>query len=114
MPSFGSTGRRTILLARFVPIVRTFAPIVAGVGRMNYRTFVIYNVLGGFLWAVGITCLGHFLGTIGFIRDNIDYTIVAVVLISLLPVLIEIYRSRRKARPLQDASTAEAHATSPR
>lgn len=88
-------GPKTIFLARFIPIVRTFAPIVAGVGKMNYRTFITYNVVGGFVWAVGVTSLGHFLGNISFIRDNIEYTIIAVVLISLLPVFIELYRSRR-------------------
>ena len=88
-------GPKTIFLARFVPIVRTFAPIVAGVGKMRYRTFVTYNVLGGLVWAVGITCLGHFLGNIEFFRDNIEYAIIAVIVISLLPVFIEVYRSRK-------------------
>lgn len=86
-------GPKTILMARFVPIVRTFAPIVAGVGGMKYRTFITYNLIGGFAWAVGITTLGHFLGNVQFIRDNIEYTIVAIVLLSLTPVFIEIYRS---------------------
>ncbi len=88
-------GPKTVLMARFVPIVRTFAPIVAGVGGMKYKTFITYNVIGGFVWAVGITTLGHFLGNVEFIRDNIEYTIVAVVLLSLTPVFIEFYRSRK-------------------
>ena len=67
------------MLARFVPIVRTFTPIVAGIADMRYRTFVTYNVLGGLLWAVGVTTLGHFLGEIEFFRDNIEYAIVAIV-----------------------------------
>lgn len=91
-------GPKTILLARFVPIVRTFAPIVAGVGRMRYRTFFTYNVIGGFCWAVGVTSLGAVLGKIDFIRKNIEYTIVAVILLSLLPVIIEILRHRRSAK----------------
>lgn len=91
-------GPKTIFLARFVPIVRTFAPIVAGVGKMKYHTFVTYNIVGGFVWAVGITTLGHFLGNIGFIRDNIEYAIIVIVAISLLPVAIEVYRSRRHRR----------------
>lgn len=95
-------GPKTIFLARFIPIVRTFAPIVAGVGRMNYRTFITYNVVGGFVWAVGVTSLGHFLGNVEFIRDNIEYTIIAVVLISLLPVFIELYRSRRHVKEIAD------------
>lgn len=88
-------GPKTVLLARFVPIVRTFAPIVAGVGGMRYRTFITYNVIGAFLWAVGITTLGHYLGNVGLIRDNIEYTIVAIVGLSLLPMFIEVYRARR-------------------
>ena len=97
-------GPKTVLMARFVPIVRTFAPIVAGVGGMRYRTFITYNVIGGFLWAVGVTLLGHFLGNVGFIRDNIEYAIVGVILLSLTPVFLEIYKSRRHAR----AARAEA------
>jgi membrane-associated protein len=90
-------GPKTIVLARFVPIVRTFAPIVAGVGRMHYRTFVVYNVIGGFLWAVGVTTLGYFLGQNHFIKDNIEIAIVLLVAISLLPMAIEIWRHRRQA-----------------
>lgn len=95
-------GPKTIFLARFIPIVRTFAPIVAGVGKMNYRTFITYNVVGGFAWAVGVTSLGHFLGNVEFIRENIEYTIIAVVLISLLPVFIELYRSRKHVKEVAE------------
>jgi membrane-associated protein len=91
-------GAKTIVLARFIPIVRTFAPIVAGVGQMKYRTFVTYNVVGGFLWAVGVTTLGYFLGEIDFIKHNIEVAIVAIVAVSLLPVAIELLRHRRQAR----------------
>ncbi len=89
-------GPKTIFLARFVPIVRTFAPIVAGVGKMNYRTFITYNLVGGFVWAVGVTSLGHYLGEVELIRDNIEYTIILVVLLSLTPVFVELIRSRRE------------------
>ena len=92
---FEKHGPKSIVLARFVPIVRTFTPIVAGIAEMRYRTFVTYNVIGGMLWAVGITTLGHFLGEIEFFRENIEYAIVAIVLISLLPIAIEFYRHRR-------------------
>ncbi|MGI8710258.1 MAG: VTT domain-containing protein [Acidimicrobiales bacterium] len=92
-------GPKTILMARFVPIVRTFAPIVAGVGAMRYRTFVTYNLIGAFLWTIGITTLGHYLGTIGFIRENIEYTIIAIILLSLTPVFVELYRSRKHRHP---------------
>jgi membrane-associated protein len=100
-------GPKTIFLARFVPIVRTFAPIVAGVGKMRYRTFITYNLVGGFVWSVGVTTLGHFLGNVELIRDNIEYTIVGVVLISLLPVFIELYRSRRHVARAADVVVDE-------
>ena len=96
---FDRYGNRAIVLARFVPIVRTFTPIVAGIGEMRYRTFVTFNVLGGLLWAVGVTSLGHFLGEIEFIRDNIEYAIIVVVLVSLLPIAIEFYRARKHRHP---------------
>jgi membrane-associated protein len=87
-------GAKTIVMARFVPIVRTFAPIVAGVGDMEYRTFVKFNVLGGLLWGAGITTLGYFLGEVDFIKDNIEVAIVAIVAVSVLPVAIEMWRHR--------------------
>lgn len=95
---FDRHGPKTIVLARFVPIVRTFAPIVAGVGQMEYRTFVRFNIVGGLLWAVGITTLGFFLGEIEFVKDNIEIAIIAIIAISLLPVAIELYRHRRSER----------------
>jgi membrane-associated protein len=101
---FEKYGPKSVVLARFVPIVRTFTPIVAGIGEMRYRTFVTYNVLGGLLWAVGITTLGHFLGEVEFIRDNIELAIVAVVAVSLLPVGIELYRARRATHHADVAS----------
>jgi membrane-associated protein len=98
---FESHGAKTIVLARFVPVVRTFAPILAGVGSMKYRTFLTYNVIGGFLWAVGVTSLGYFLGEqIG--EENIDkylLPIIAVIIfVSVLPAVIEVLRHRRKAK----------------
>jgi membrane-associated protein len=103
---FEKYGAKSIVLARFVPIVRTFTPIVAGIGQMRYRTFVTFNILGGLLWAVGVTSLGHFLGEVEFIRDNIEFAVVAVVLVSLLPIFIELYRARRHRHP--DTPLAEA------
>jgi membrane-associated protein len=91
-------GPKTIVLARFVPIVRTFAPIVAGVGQMDYRTFVKYNVLGGVLWGAGLTTLGYFLGEIEFVKDNIELAIIVIVAISLLPVVFEVRKHRAEAR----------------
>ena len=91
-------GPKTILLARFVPIVRTFAPIVAGVGEMKYRTFITYNLIGALIWSVGVTLLGHFLGNIGFVRDNIEFAIIGIVLLSLTPVFVELVKHRREAK----------------
>lgn len=103
---FEKHGPKSIFLARFVPIVRTFTPIVAGVSDMHYGTFVRWNILGGFVWAVGITTLGHFLGQIGFIRDNIEYAIITVVLISISPMIIEVIRHRRARSKNADANSA--------
>ncbi|GAA3059397.1 hypothetical protein GCM10020229_83860 [Kitasatospora albolonga] len=95
---FDRHGPKAIVLARFVPIVRTFTPIVAGVGRMNYRTFVVYNVLGGVLWGAGVTVLGYFLGQVPFVRENIEAMLVGIVLLSVLPIAVELLRARRKPR----------------
>lgn len=93
---FDRYGAKTIVLARFVPIVRTFAPIVAGIGTMKYRTFVMYNIIGGLLWGVGVTTLGYYLGEISAVRNNIEIAIVAIVVISVLPMLIELLKHRRR------------------
>ena len=93
---FERHGSKTIVLARFVPIVRTFAPILAGVGDMQYRTFVTFNVIGGLLWAVGVTSLGYVLGeSVPEIDKYLLPIIALIVLLSLLPVAIEILRNRR-------------------
>nr|WP_207770565.1 VTT domain-containing protein [Frankia canadensis] len=93
---FEKNGPRSIVLARFVPIVRTFTPVIAGVSRMNYRTFVLYNIVGGLLWGCGVTLLGYFLGSIDFIHKNIEAMLILVVLVSVLPILVEYLRSRRR------------------
>jgi len=113
---FETHGAKTILLARFVPVVRTFVPILAGVGKMRYRTFLIYNVIGGFIWAVGVTSLGYLLGDqIG--ADNIDkylLPIIAVVIfISVLPAVFEVLKHRRKAKATA-LSAAQAEAVTER
>lgn len=92
---FERHGPRAIVLARFVPIVRTFCPIVAGAGQMEYRTFVRFNLVGGFLWGVGVTLLGYFLGNVPLIADNIEVALLMVVAVSLIPIAIEVFRSRR-------------------
>jgi membrane-associated protein len=95
---FERYGARTIVLARFVPIVRTFAPVVAGVSRMHYRTFVTYNVLGGVLWGAGVVLLGYFLGGITFVADNVEPIILGIVALSVLPIVLEVLRARREHR----------------
>jgi membrane-associated protein len=91
---FDRYGARSIVLARFVPIVRTFTPIVAGVSGMNYRVFVAYNVIGGVLWGTGVTVLGYFLGQVSFVRDNIELILVGIVALSVLPMVVELIRHR--------------------
>ncbi|MEI8321741.1 MAG: VTT domain-containing protein [Actinomycetes bacterium] len=90
-------GAKTIVLARFVPVVRTFAPIVAGVGKMKYRTFVLYNIIGGVIWGGGITTLGYFLGEVNFVKENIEVASLAIVAISIAPIAFEFIRHRRTA-----------------
>ena len=95
---FAKYGPKAIVLARFVPIVRTFTPITAGVSRMEYRTFVTYNVVGGTIWAFGVTLLGYFLGQVDVIEANLELAILAVVAVSCAPIAIELYRARRERR----------------
>ena len=105
---FEKYGARSIVLARFVPIVRTFTPIVAGVAKMNYRVFVIYNIVGGVLWGCGVTVLGYFLGQIPFVKNNIEAMLVLIVLVSVTPIGIELWRARRNSK-----KAAQAKATPP-
>ncbi|SCG79730.1 membrane-associated protein [Micromonospora echinaurantiaca] len=109
---FEKYGARSIVLARFVPIVRTFTPIVAGVSRMNYRTFVTYNVIGGILWGTGVTVLGYFLGQIPFVKANIELILIAIVGISVVPIVVELLRARMAAKrgttPQERAAAEEA------
>jgi membrane-associated protein len=95
---FARYGARSIVLARFVPIVRTFTPIVAGASHMNYRTFLIYNVVGGLLWGCGVTALGYFLGQVAFVRGNIEIILIGIVFLSVIPIGIEVLRGRRRLR----------------
>ncbi|MFD7132119.1 DedA family protein [Streptomyces sp. NPDC059894] len=91
-------GPKAIVLARFVPIVRTFAPIVAGAGRMKYRTFLSYNVIGGVAWGTGVTLAGYWLGQIEFIRTNVEAILVLIVVVSVVPIIIEYLRERGKKK----------------
>ncbi|NGM61074.1 DedA family protein [Sphingobacterium sp. SGG-5] len=91
-------GSKTIVIARFVPIVRTLAPFVGGIGRMHYGTFLTYNVIGAFLWVVGITLAGYFLGNIPIIRDNFSQVVLLIILISILPIAFEVVKEKLKKR----------------
>lgn len=87
-------GTKTIVIARFVPIVRTLAPFVAGIGRMDYKTFFSYNVIGGFVWVFGITICGYFLGNIPLIRDNFSKVVLLIIAISVLPIIYSILKEK--------------------
>ncbi|MFJ3922833.1 VTT domain-containing protein [Streptomyces sp. NPDC090022] len=89
-------GPKAIVLARFVPIIRTFAPMVAGAGSMKYRTFLTYNVIGGVAWGAGVTVAGYWLGQIEFINKNVEPILVGIVLISVIPVIIEVLKARKE------------------
>ena len=91
-------GGKTIILARFVPIVRTFAPFVAGMGKMSYRHFALYNVVGGLLWVLLFTYAGYLFGNFPVVQENLKLLIVAIILLSVLPGVIEVVRHRRAAR----------------
>lgn len=95
---FAKHGPKAIVLARFVPIVRTFTPITAGVSSMHYRTFVTYNLVGGTIWAFGVTLLGYFLGQVDVIEENLELAILTVVAISCAPIVVELYRARKERR----------------
>ena len=92
---FARHGAKTIVLARFVPVVRTFVPTVAGVSSMHYRTFVTYNIIGGVLWGAGITTLGYFLGEIDVVKNNIEIAALVIVAVSVLPIALEYLKHRR-------------------
>jgi membrane-associated protein len=97
---FEKYGARTIVLARFVPIVRTFATVMAGASRMRFRTYAIFSVIGGVLWGAGVTALGYYLGQIPFVRDTLEPLIepilIGIIVLSMAPAAIEIWRRRRQ------------------
>ncbi len=95
---FAKHGPVTIFLARFVPIVRTYAPLVAGAAKMRYSVFLAYNAIGAVVWGAGVTLLGYFLGQIAFIRDNVDLIFLLIVFVSVLPIVSEVFKRWRRAR----------------
>lgn len=100
-------GGKTIILARFLPIIRTFAPFVAGVGKMHYNTFLFYNVLGGFIWVTSLTFAGYFFGGLPFIKENFEYAVIGIILVSLLPMVIE-YISHKRGPKLSKKQMEQA------
>jgi membrane-associated protein len=94
---FERNGTKTIVLARFVPVVRTFATVMAGASRMDFRRYALFSLIGGVLWAGGITALGHWLGGVQVVRDHIELFVLAVVVLSLVPIVVEYLRNRRRS-----------------
>ncbi|MGB2895086.1 MAG: DedA family protein [Anaerolineales bacterium] len=101
---FEKHGGKTIILARFVPIVRTFAPFVAGVGTMKYRFFVLYNIIGAFLWASIFIFGGYFIGNIPVVKENFEIVIMVIIFISVLPMVVEYINSHRERKRLETKS----------
>jgi membrane-associated protein len=95
---FDHYGARAIILARFIPIVRTFITVMAGVGRMDFRAYFLYSTLGGILWATGVTLLGYFLGNVTFVANNIEAILIGVVVVSVVPIVVEYWRHKRSGR----------------
>ncbi len=103
---FDKYGSRAIVLARFVPIVRTFITAMAGVGRMDLRTYALYSTIGGVIWATGVTLMGYFLGNIPFIKDHIELILIGIVALSIIPIGFETFRHRRASQSAPAANPA--------
>lgn len=95
---FEKNGTKTIILARFVPIVRTITPFVSGVGKMNYKTFLPYDILGGILWVGSVTIIGYFLGQIPFVEKHLEKFILGIVLLSILPIVFEVAKAKMASK----------------
>lgn len=98
-------GGKAIIYARFVPFARTFAPIVAGVGMMDYRKFISFNIIGGFLWVLSMTLAGYFFGNIPFVKKNFEFVIIGVILLSLLPVVIGYLKHKKENKQNAEANS---------
>ena len=91
---FAKHGGKSIFLARFVPVVRTMAPFVAGIGKMEYKKFIVYNITGGFTWIIGFTLLGYFFGNIPAVKENFSFAVIAIIVFSVVPIIIEFIKAR--------------------
>lgn len=92
---YAKYGGKTIILARFLPILRTFAPFVAGIGKMHYQTFIIYNVIGGFIWVTVFLYAGYFFGGLKIVQDNFHYAVVGIIIVSVIPMVYEYINYKR-------------------
>lgn len=104
---FDRYGGRAVVLARFIPILRTYVPLAAGAGRYSFRRFLIWNAVGALLWAVGVTIIGSLLSGVPFIADNLEVILVAVIVVSLLPLVIDHFRKRAKRKKEEQSAVAE-------
>jgi len=89
-------GGKAIIFARFIPIVRTLAPFVAGIGKMNYRHFISFNAIGGILWVLGVSALGYFFGNMPIVKNNFELVVIGIIIISIMPAVIEVLKSKMK------------------
>ena len=95
---FHNHGKKTIVLARFIPVIRTFAPFIAGIGKMDYLTFLIYNVFGGILWVAIFVFSGFFFGNISYVKDNLTLITILIIILSFIPAIVEYIRHKRKKK----------------
>ncbi len=95
---FEKYGPKALVIARFVPMVRTFVTLVAGVAKMDFRTFITWTAIGGIFWAVGVTVLGYFLGQVPFVHDNLEIAILLIVFVSILPMVFEYVMAKKKSK----------------
>ena len=105
---FVKHGGKAIILARFVPIVRTFAPFTAGFGRMDYRRFLCYSLGGGLVWVLSFSIAGYFLGSIPIIKNNLKLVFVLIIVVSLLPIVFEVLKHRAEAKKAQAEKSGES------
>lgn len=103
---YAKHGGKTIILARFVPLIRTFAPFVAGVGKMHYKTFITYNLIGAFLWVTGLTFAGYFFGQIPLVKENFEYVVIGIIAISLMPVIVELIKHKLSTKVVKEKETS--------
>jgi len=100
---YAKHGNMTIILARFVPIVRTFAPFVAGIAKMSYKHFITYNIIGGFLWVTAFTWSGYFFGNLPFVKTNFHYIVIVIIILSIVPIIYEWIKTKTRKPKLNEA-----------